>query len=382
MSGVPDYTVGATLYHHFSTRAFATGIPTTLIGSPVAEAYEDASATGITDGVSLTIDHAETGHHLLTVVATGGNGFETAKTYGVSLTAGTVGGVSVVGEVIFNFTLGRSAAAVDLANGTDGLGAIKTDTAAVKVATDKMVFSVANQLDTNPLSWNSVLLATTNPLPNAAAEAAGGLYTRGTGAGQINQASNGLVDVNTDRVNDSAIVPDTMKRLYADFIARGTADSGTTTTMVDAFLTQADGAWIGSTLIFASGTNNKRAALITGFDAASDTVTFVPALPDAVTTENYLIMPGGYAGVEAWRGTAVSALNDISVSDVLTTQMTEAYAANGVAPTLAQALFALHQMLMDFSISGTSITVEKLDGTTAFTVTLDDGTNPTSANRA
>lgn len=32
-------------------------------------------------------------------------------------------------------------------------------------------------------------------LPNAAAEAAGGLYTRGTGAGQINQNANGQVDI-------------------------------------------------------------------------------------------------------------------------------------------------------------------------------------------
>lgn len=33
-------------------------------------------------------------------------------------------------------------------------------------------------------------------LPNAAAEAAGGLFTRGTGAGQINQDANGRIDVN------------------------------------------------------------------------------------------------------------------------------------------------------------------------------------------
>jgi hypothetical protein len=33
-------------------------------------------------------------------------------------------------------------------------------------------------------------------LPNAAAAAAGGLFTRGTGAGQINQAANGQIDVN------------------------------------------------------------------------------------------------------------------------------------------------------------------------------------------
>lgn len=42
-------------------------------------------------------------------------------------------------------------------------------------------------------------------LPNAAAEAAGGLYTRGTGAGQINQPANGLVDVNVERWNATAV---------------------------------------------------------------------------------------------------------------------------------------------------------------------------------
>ncbi len=36
-------------------------------------------------------------------------------------------------------------------------------------------------------------------LPNAAAEAAGGLFTRGTGAGQINQANNGQIDTNSAR---------------------------------------------------------------------------------------------------------------------------------------------------------------------------------------
>lgn len=67
---------------------------------------------------------------------------------------------------------------------------------------------------------------------------------------------------------------------------------------------------------------------------------------------------------------------------VLTTQMTESYAANGAAPTLAQAQFAVHQMLMQFGIAGTSITVKQLDNSsTAFIVTLDDDTNPTSAER-
>jgi hypothetical protein len=66
----------------------------------------------------------------------------------------------------------------------------------------------------------------------------------------------------------------------------------------------------------------------------------------------------------------------------LTMQMTESYAANGAAPTLAQAVFALHQHAFDFSISGTSYTVEQLGGSTAFTITLNDDIAPTAAHRA
>lgn len=79
----------------------------------------------------------------------------------------------------------------------------------------------------------------------------------------------------------------------------------------------------------------------------------------------------------------IAALNDISVSDVLTTQMTEAYAADGVAPTLAQALFLIQQLLGDFSISGTTLTMRRLDGsTTAATFTLNDAGSPTGITRA
>lgn len=79
---------------------------------------------------------------------------------------------------------------------------------------------------------------------------------------------------------------------------------------------------------------------------------------------------------------AIAALNNVSVQQILTTQMTESYAANGVAPTLAQAIFAIHQHLMNFVISGTSRTVRRLDGTTtAFVGTLNNATTPTGLSR-
>ena len=42
----------------------------------------------------------------------------------------------------------------DLANATDGLGAIKADTAAVKAKTDSLTFTKAGEVDANTLSIN------------------------------------------------------------------------------------------------------------------------------------------------------------------------------------------------------------------------------------
>lgn len=120
-----DRTVGDTFFHMFPTRRFSTGETFTLAGSPVVSAYEDGSATQITAGITLGVDHdSVTGLNVLTIVATGANGFESGKDYHLVITTGTVDGVSVTGEVVGHFSLGLSAAAKDLANATDGLGAI------------------------------------------------------------------------------------------------------------------------------------------------------------------------------------------------------------------------------------------------------------------
>lgn len=79
---------------------------------------------------------------------------------------------------------------------------------------------------------------------------------------------------------------------------------------------------------------------------------------------------------------AIAALNDLSANDLFTSQMTESYAADGTAPTLAQCLFLIQQSLHEFSISSTTRTVKKLDGsTTAAVFTLDSATAPTSTTR-
>ena len=105
-----DRTVGETFYVMFTTRAI-TGIPTLLTGTPVVSAYEDGSITQITAGITLGADHdSVAGLNLLTIVATGANGYEAGKDYNLVITTGTVNSVSAVGEVVGSFSLGLDAA--------------------------------------------------------------------------------------------------------------------------------------------------------------------------------------------------------------------------------------------------------------------------------
>ena len=134
MSG--DYTLEATVYFPFTTRAFATGIPTALVSGAV-DWYEDVTATPIVTGETLSVSlNSVAGFNMITCLIAAAEGFEAGKSYTAILQAGTVASVSAVGEVVAHFTCAKSAAAEDLANATDGLTALAADIAALPVATD------------------------------------------------------------------------------------------------------------------------------------------------------------------------------------------------------------------------------------------------------
>ncbi len=79
----------------------------------------------------------------------------------------------------------------------------------------------------------------------------------------------------------------------ASYQVNGTADSGSTTTLVDDALTQADDYWNGGYITFTSGKNYGETRQVTDFTASSDTVTFSPALPYAVdSTSKYRLTVG------------------------------------------------------------------------------------------
>ena len=69
--------------------------------------------------------------------------------------------------------------------------------------------------------------------------------------------------------------------------------------------------------------------------------------------------------------------------DALNTILADSVPADGTIPTLRQALYMLTQFMMERSVSGTTVTVKKVDGSTSLlTLTLNDGTDPTSITRA
>lgn len=106
MSYRGDIRLGDTLDFKFTSRSFSTGVPTTLAGSPAVAAYVGNSTTEITAGITLTVDFdSRTGLNNVRVAATSGNGYATGSNYQLVITAGTVGGVSVVGEVIGEFSI-------------------------------------------------------------------------------------------------------------------------------------------------------------------------------------------------------------------------------------------------------------------------------------
>ena len=119
-------------------------------------------------------------------------------------------------------------------------------------------------------------------LPAAAAEAAGGLYTRGTGAGQINQPANGRIDANAVSIGGTT---QTGRDLGASVLissGTGTGQLNVTAGVVHANLVQILAAAI-------TGTAAQLVAAFTKwFNVATPTGT-VNSLPDAV--------PGAAGGV-------------------------------------------------------------------------------------
>jgi hypothetical protein len=87
--------------------------------------------------------------------------------------------------------------------------------------------------------------------------------------------------------------------------------------------------------------------------------------------------------IQANLSTLTEALVQSNVIDALDETLPDSVPADGTRPTVRQALYIITQFLTEKAVSGTTVTVRKVDGSTSLlTLTLDDATNPTSITRA
>lgn len=143
--------------------------------------------------------------------------------------------------------------------------------------------------------------------------------------------------------------------------------------------------------IFVRATEATIDTIIVIYNVVKATNGGLTALPDTAVTTNASLITSGTStdqlsvssGLVAVTGDLTSTMKSSVATAVLTTQMTESYAAFHTAPTLAQAIFETRALLAENSVSGTTVTVKKIDGsTTAETFTIDSATAPTSITRA
>lgn len=106
MSYLGDYAEDyATLNFKFTTRTTA-GVPFLLAGTPVISVYKANDTTQSTAGVTLTVDFdALTGLNNVLIDLSADAFYTTGTDYHVIITTGTVNGVSVVGEVVAQFSI-------------------------------------------------------------------------------------------------------------------------------------------------------------------------------------------------------------------------------------------------------------------------------------
>jgi len=386
---VSDYTLADSIYLLFTTRQFSTGAPSTLSAATVA-VYEDVTATPILTSVAVTEDlNSITGLNACTIAATAANGFNVGGHYHVVIEAGTVDSVSVVGEVVGQFTLNAGAAAADLANGVDGLGALKAliDTANTFL-TDQVGTAGANLTDVGGLStaakneigdavWDEPLAAHTGT------DAAGLVLNEWQDGGRLDVI---LDDVLADTSTDGVVVASiNAATITAAAIANNAIGAGELAS--DALDAIADAVWdealAGHVDADSSGLVLNEWQDAGRLDAILDELTTnVDTLETkADTAQLDLDKITGADG--ATLATAQALYAPAKASDILTTALTESYATDGSTFTLSQALYMMWSLLAERSVVTTTLTAKKLDGTTsAMTFTLDDATTPTSQTRA
>lgn len=189
MSYHGDIRLGESIDVKFCTVS-TTGAPTTLAGTPAVSAYVGNSVTQLTAGITLTVDFdAVTGLHNVRVVATSGNGYVTASNYQLVITTGTVGGTSVVGYVVGEFSIEARSAVMPTvaartldvtATGGAGIDWANVEAPTTSLALTGTTIATTQKVDVETIKTNPVVNTGTITFPTTATLASTTNITAGT----------------------------------------------------------------------------------------------------------------------------------------------------------------------------------------------------------
>lgn len=415
MSYLGSWNIDSVLTFPAITHRVDTGALTDADSVPSYRVYEDETGTAILTGSMAKLDDTNTtGFYSEQITLSAANGFERGKCYTVYITA-TVN--SITGGQHHTFQIGADVNAAYIAGGATSAtilnrywgSAVVTGTADSGTATT-MVDAARTEIDDY---WNGSLLVFTSggnqyqarritDFDNASSTitfspaASDGVTTENyviVPAASIGEAVWNTLSVDHqtdgtfgfslgDATGDSSIhsyvssFGDTQLAIDA-MVSIRTASSGTTTTVTLSSGQPENDSLLGQTISINvnAGAAGVQTAKITGYNAATGVVTFSPAMTAAPQSGDTVAIIR-----TALHSLPTAAENATAVA---TTAMTEAYSTDGGTVTLAQGIYELLARDQEISISGTTMTVKKRDGTTtAYTLTLNDGTNPTAVTRS
>lgn len=206
-------------------------------------------------------------------------------------------------------------------------------------------------------------------LPNAAAEASGGLFTRGTGAGQINQPANGMIDGNVVRwLGTAAATPATAGvpsvdvvymsgdstaadkfEAWMDALLNNTAQAGAAGTITfNSGASAVDDYYKGQIVMLTGGTGAGQFRLITAYVGATKVASVSPnwaTNPD--NTSTFITFPHARADLWGALGTVLSTPATAGVLDVNVKNM------NNVAATSITTINANQGTTQPINFTGT-----------------------------
>lgn len=219
-------------------------------------------------------------------------------------------------------------------------------------------------------------------LPNAAADAAGGIPISDAGGLDLDAKVGALtftvankVDANATHISGDSVAADNAEAFFDGTGYAGTNNVIPTVTTVTNLTNAPTAGDFTATMKTSIGTA-----------VAASSVASVTGNVGGNVAGSVASVTGNVGGNVVGSVGSLTTNNDktgYALSATGSAAMTEGYAALGAAGTLPQILYEIRALLAEKSISTTTLTTKKLDGaTTAATYTLDDATTPSAITRA